>query len=175
MNDRFLFVLEPAEAARLDRRWPDDHVLVAEIGPDDTVRHAYPASEDALGRILDANAAVPVHPAREGRPTILLEFHREAALLSRTRSAMTERRSVEPEAAGAARVPASDFVAIAIADAAPGLASGGGLVRETGADGLPVAGREAEHHRSRVHWLLRDLAIAAAMIGAFALGLAGGR
>lgn len=176
MNDRFLLVLEPAEAARLDRCWRSDHMLVAEFGPDDAVLHAYPASEDALARILEANVGVPVHPAREGRSTVLMEFHREAALLARARSAMADRRSVEAEPAEPTPATVAGEIAIAPADAsAADLASGDRLVLETGADGLMVARREAEIRRPRVHWLLRDLAIAVAMLGAFALGLAGGR
>lgn len=177
MNDRFLLVLEPSEAARFDRDWPADRLLVAEIGPGDLVLHVYPASEAALPSILDANAGVPVHPARDGRPTILVEFHREAAILSLAALAMNERLTVADSADPIATRPAMPgAVAIAPADAAAaGLSSGDRLVAEAGEDGTLVVRPDAAPRRPRVHWLLRDLAVAAAMLGAFALGLAGGR
>jgi len=176
LNDRFLLVLESPEAARFDRDWPADRLLVAEIGPGDVVLHAYPATEAALPAILDANAGVPVHPARDGRPTVLVEFHREAAILARAALAMGERLAPAPAEHPVGTPPAmSGALAIAPADAAAaGLSSGDRLIAESGADGVLVVRREAAK-RPRVHWLLRDLAVAAAMLGAFALGLAGGR
>lgn len=178
MNDRFLLVLEPSEAARFDRGWPDDRLLVAEIGPGDVVLHAYPASEEALRPILDANVGVPVHPARDGRPTVLLEFHREAAILSHAARAMGERLPSDTvvDTVEGASAAAPGVVAIASADAAAsGLSTGDRLVAEAGTDGGLVVRREIAPPRRRVHWLIRDLAVAAAMLGAFALGLAGGR
>jgi hypothetical protein len=177
LNERFLLVLESDEAARFDRGWPADRLLVAEIGPGDVVLHAYPASEEALPAILDANAGVPVHPARHGRPTILVEFHREAAILSLAARALGERLTVQ--AADDPPGPPSaepGVLAIATADAvAAGLSSGDRLVAEAGDDGALVVRREVAPQRPRVHWLMRDLAVALAMFGAFALGLAGGR
>lgn len=177
MNDRFLLVLEPAEVARFDRSWPADRLLVVEIGPGDVVLHVYPAAEGALTAILDANAGVPVHPARDGRPTVLVEFHREAAILSQAALAMDERLTVDAADDPLVSPPAlPGALAIAPADAAAaGLSSGDRLVAESGADGALVVRREAAPRRPRVHWVIRDLAVAAAMFGAFALGLAGGR
>jgi hypothetical protein len=177
LNERFLLVLEAAEAARFDRDWPADRLLVAEIGPGDVVLHAYPTSEEALPKIMDANAAVPVHPAREGRPTLLVEFHREAAILSLVARTMGERLTVEAATdPGGTPSAAPGVVVIATADAAlAGLSSGDRLVAEAGPEGVLVVRREVAHRRPRVHWMIRDLAVAVAMFGAFALGLAGGR
>lgn len=180
MTDRFLLVLEAAEASRLQRGWPDDHGLVAMISNEGSILQVQQVRDDELDGVLTAFRHVPVHPARAGHSTVQLEFSREAAVLSAVGDALPESAPVEAPAADMVAPPAAisqpGRIPVArAAAAAAGLSPGDALVREVEADGSFAARRIEMPRRAPIHWIWRDLAIAAAMLGSFVLGLAGGR
>lgn len=180
MNEGFLLVLEAAEATRLDRGWPADHGLMALISADGSVLQVQQVRDDELDGVLTDFRHVRVHPARPGHRTVQLEFSREAAVLSAVGDALPESAPVEAPAAdmGAPPVATSQPGRIAVARAAAeaaGLSPGDVLALEVDPDGTFAARRIETPRSARIHWAWRDLAIAAAMLGSFVLGLAGGR
>lgn len=177
MNGSFLLVLESAEVARLGCDWPADRLLVADIAGDGSVLRTLGVPDGELDGML-ADRRMPVHPARSGRRTVLLEFSREAAVLSAVKEALARSAPVETSSEETAPYPVPDPGRIAIprsAAEAAGLSPGDALVVVLDADGLFAVHRSKTVRPSRIHWAWRDLAVAAAMLGSFVLGLAGAR
>jgi hypothetical protein len=177
VNGSFLLVLEAAEVSRLGCDWPGDRLLVAEVADDGSVLRTLGVPDGELDGML-ADRRMPVHPSRPGRRTVLLEFSREAALLSSVREALAGPATVEATSGEATSCPAPDPGRIAIprsAAEAAGLSPGDALVVVFDADGLFAVRTPEAPRPARIHWIWRDLAVAAAMLGSFALGLAGAR
>lgn len=177
MNGSFLLVLESAEVARLGCDWPADRLLVADIAGDGSVLRTLGVPDGELDGML-ADRRMPVHPARSGRRTVLLEFSREAAVLSAVKEALARPVPVETSSKETAPcpVPAPGRIAIPRSAAeAEGLSPGDVLVVVLDPDGLFAVRRSETVRPARVHWAWRDLAVAAAMLGSFVLGLAGTR
>lgn len=177
MNGSFLLVLESAEVARLGCDWPADRLLVAEIADDGSVLRTLGVPDGELDGVL-ADRRMPVHPARPGRRTVLLEFSREAAVLAAVKENLARPAPVETSYRETAPCPAPTPGRIAIprsAAQAAGLSPGDALVVVLDADGLFAVRRSGTPRTTRVHWAWRDLAVAAAMLGSFVLGLTGAR
>ena len=171
MYAAFLLVLEAPEAAELVPGWPEDLLLVADVGDGTEILSVEPLSDEELASRLREHDPPPVHPPRPGAGAVDLPFGWEAAVVAG--AADVARRSLaeppqpaqEPAAPGGLPLDAE-------AARAAGIAAGSLLRLVAGPDGglLLVAVRERPR-LLRIPWVLRDLALYAALLGAFAAGL----
>lgn len=172
MTTGFLLVLEFGEASQLVPGWPEERLLVAKVGEHDEILSVEALSEIDLAVGLRGPWPPAVHPSRDGSRTVGLAFAREAAIVA---AAVSAARSTLARLDDPASVPTSAPPGLPIderAARASGMTEGsllrlvagpeGGLILVPASEGPP---------RRRIPWMLRDVAMAAALLGAFAAGL----
>ena len=173
MTNGFLLVLDFGEASRLVPGWPEERLLVAKVGEDDHILSVAPLSEIDLAVALRGPRPTPVHPPRGGTQAVDLVFAREAAIVA---AAVSAARSTLAGLDDPASAPSSDPpTGLPIdeqAARAAGIAAGSLLRLVAGPGGglILVPAPERPPWR-RIPWMLRDVALAAALLGAFAAGL----
>ena len=171
MYAAFLLVLEAPEASKLVPGWPEERLLVADVGDGTEILSVEPLSEAGLAARLREHDPPPVHPPRAGAGAVDLQFGWEADVLAAAVDA-ARRRSSEPSEPAPETAPARGIPVDAEAARVAGMAAGSPVRLVAGPDGsLILVAAEERPSRPCIPWVLRDLATYGALLGAFAAGL----